>query len=305
MSSTGPRISVVVTVFNGERFLAECLESIQNQTHPPDEVVAVNDGSTDGSRAVLSSWEHLVRVVDQENRGVGGAANRGIRESRGDYVAFCAQDDVWVPDKLAWQYQTLRANPFIDIAFGHMRAFGLSDNDYRRPPGLGVLSLSELRTVQFKENTLAAPTAVIRRALFDRIGGFREDLPAEDLEFWFRSIRARAVFFYDERLMVHYRQHAGNLSRRRLTTAEMAYKVKCEYASDLSDQRFARSVLARDLRIIGGLRRARGDAAGARRAYAEAVRIRPSLPAASLALYLRGLDLASALTGRPLTNRAG
>lgn len=94
------RLTVVVPVYNVEKYLDECLSSVAAQDFGDFEVVCVNDGSTDGSREILSAWERRdarVRVVDQRNGGLSSARNAGIRAARGDYVSFLAADDRYLP----------------------------------------------------------------------------------------------------------------------------------------------------------------------------------------------------------------
>ncbi len=98
-----PSISVVIPCFNGERFLAETLRSVLAQTKIPLEIIVVDDGSTDNSAVLAESFGSIVRVVRQENRGLPATRNRGIGESRGDWIAFLDADDLWLPEKLERQ----------------------------------------------------------------------------------------------------------------------------------------------------------------------------------------------------------
>jgi len=99
------RISVVIPVFNGERFLGEAIRSALSQTLPPHEVLVIDDGSTDGSAGLAESFGPPVRVIRQENRGEAAARNHGIEAAEGDWIAFLDSDDVWKPEKLALQAQ--------------------------------------------------------------------------------------------------------------------------------------------------------------------------------------------------------
>src|SRR5215207_1519597 len=120
----GPTISVVVPAYNEERHIAEALDSVLAQTRSPLEVIVVDDGSTDGTLAVVDRYRERVRVVQQENRGCPGAFDTGFREAKGEFVALCPADDVWESEKLEWQQDALRQQPELDVVFGAARRFG-------------------------------------------------------------------------------------------------------------------------------------------------------------------------------------
>ena len=244
-------ISVVVPAYNAGPWIAETLRSVLGQSREPDEVVVVENGSTDGTLAELDRFAGRVRVVRMERRGAPAAYNRGFLEARGDYVAMCPADDIWRPRKLEWQVESIEQNPAIDIAFGHARHFGLDNSEYKRPPGVGVQDVEELRKAMYVECLIPAPTALIRHSLYEQLGPFREDLPAEDYEFWMRALRARATFFYDPRCLVDYRRHGNNISSALIRMRrDLDYPVHIEYSGDVEPQ-LAAEVLAGDLRHIG------------------------------------------------------
>lgn len=105
-----PKISVVIPCDNGERYVGEAIQSILRQSRPPDEVLVVDDGSTDASAKVAGAFGSLVRVLSQDNRGESVARNRGIDESTGDWIAFCDADDLWAPTKLAEQLAVVESD---------------------------------------------------------------------------------------------------------------------------------------------------------------------------------------------------
>ena len=283
-------ISVAMPAYNAERWIGATLESVLAQTSSPDEVVVVDDGSTDGTAAVAEGFGAPVRVVRQANLGAPGAYNRAFRESTGDYVAMCPADDLWEPRKLELQRETLAAHPEADVAFGGARYFGLEDRDHPGPGGTGILESGSFLRDMYRSNIVAAPTALVRRALFDRLGGFREDLAGEDYEFWMRALTRGAVFFYDARLMVRLRQHGGNLTSQSLAMWEMNHLTHTMYADALGDDRLSRRTLADDLRVLGRSHLGLGDVRSARQAYRASLRQRahPSAIAWSLLLAIPG-----------------
>src|SRR5262245_10450327 len=115
-------ISVVIAVYNGEAMIGDAVASVLAQTLPPAEVIVVDDGSSDGTPAVvdrIAAGEPRVRRLRQDpNQGQAAALNRGVAEARGAYLAFLDADDVWRPDKLARQAALLDARPELEVVYG-------------------------------------------------------------------------------------------------------------------------------------------------------------------------------------------
>ena len=272
--------------YQAERWIGATLETVLGQSSPPDEVVVVDDGSSDRTAAIAEAFGPPVRVVAQSNQGAPAAYNRAFRESNGTYVAMCPADDLWEPHKLELQRQALASHPEIDVLFGGARFFGLEERDYPRPAAAGILDRDRFLREMYRADLVAAPTAVVRRELFDRLGGFREDLAGEDYEFWMRALARGAVFFHDPRLMARLRQHGGNLSAQSVAMWEMNHQIHTIYAADVGDEALARRTLADDLRRIGRSHLGQGDVPRARAAYRASLRQRPNPAAAAWALAL-------------------
>jgi glycosyltransferase involved in cell wall biosynthesis len=264
---TEPTVTAVVAAYNAEAWIAETLEAILGQTRPPEEVVVVDDGSTDGTAAILESFSGAIRVVHRANGGCPAAFNTAFAHATGEYVAMCGADDIWEPRKLEWQLEALRADPQLDVLFGDAQIFGLVDGTYGRPPGTGRLDSAALRDALYRENLICAPSIVIRRSLFERLGPFVERFGADDYEYWMRCLRAGASFYYDERILLRYRRHESNLSSGLLWMNECSHDVHRWYAEDMEDQGHANEVLALDLFKIGRLLVDEGRVPEARRAF--------------------------------------
>ena len=295
MTTSPPSISVAIPAHNAEPWIAETLESVLAQTRPAHEVVVVDDGSTDGTLAALRPYTERVRVVQQENAGAPAAYNRAFAEATGEYVAMCPADDIWEPRKLEWQAESLDANPDIDVAFGGARFFGLRSHDYPRPGTTGLLDRRSFARLMYEQNVIAAPTAVVRRALHERLGRFREDLAIEDYEFWMRALRRGATFFFDPRVLVRHRWHGRNLSSKAVTVRELAYEIHREYGDLADDPELVRRTLARDLRALARARLGLGRTEDARAAYRASLRHRPHAGAALASLILGAPGAAAAV----------
>lgn len=118
-----PAVGVVVPVWNGERWLGEALDSVLAQDYPPLDVVVLDDGSTDASAAVAERRGAPVRVVGQENAGIGAARNNGVEHVRGELVAFLDADDLMTPTSVSARVQVLRERPEVEIVFGQVARF--------------------------------------------------------------------------------------------------------------------------------------------------------------------------------------
>lgn len=115
-------VSVIVPVYNGEPFLADALRSVLGQTRAADEVIVVDDGSTDGSGELALGFPG-VRVLKRPNGGQPSALNAGVAASKGAYLAFLDADDRWLPDKLELQLGAFAAEPELELVFGYSRQF--------------------------------------------------------------------------------------------------------------------------------------------------------------------------------------
>lgn len=159
-------VSVIVPVWNGARFLAECLESLLAQDHGALEVIVVDDGSTDDSRAVAERFAD-VRTLHHDHAGVGASRNLGIRASRGQVIGFCDSDDTWKPHKARVQLEYLAEHPDVDLV--------LCRQDTIFEPGVDAPAWL-IPDQRFGDLDGVSPTsALFRRRLFEQIQ-FRTDM---------------------------------------------------------------------------------------------------------------------------------
>lgn len=174
------RISVVIPVRDGERFLGDALRSAAAQELKPFEIVVVDDGSTDGSGRVAR--EFGARCLRQDRRGPGAARNAGVAAAGGDAIAFLDADDLWLPSKLRLQAQRLDEAPGLAAVVSRVRLF--------LEPGC-TPPAHVLRTWAGEERAGWLPsTLLVRRAAFLAVGPFDESLrSAEDVD-WFARARA-------------------------------------------------------------------------------------------------------------------
>lgn len=220
-------ISVVIPLYNKEQSIVRTLDSVLAQTYTDYEVVIVNDGSTDRSREIVELWictkqDNRFLLVNQPNGGVCSARNRGIKEAKGEYIAFLDADDLWDEDYLMEQVRMMTDFPkaamwginFAEVTNGNQLvrrlATGLPDNfrgyveDYFGLTKKGRIS-----------DLFCSSSVVVRKEVFDRVGYFDERIKyAEDTDMWWRIIARCPIAFYD-RYMVFYQFDAENRALQR------------------------------------------------------------------------------------------
>ncbi len=212
MTRATPLVSVVIPAFNGERTIADAINSALAQIEVDLEVIVVDDGSQDGTAAVVADIDDpRLRLVTQENRGVAAARNAGVELARGDWVAFLDCDDVWLRHKLQRQLQLMSAVPGCSASL----ASAYFVDDQLRPQKLRrcvPVDNPLLAFLRFQNLPNAASSWIVNRALLDRIGDFDSSLTRiEDWDFSIRLARLTVPLLIDEPLTL-YRVHANNRS---------------------------------------------------------------------------------------------
>ena len=200
-----PLVSVVIPVFNGERFLREAVESVLAQKYSPLEIIMVDDGSTDGTADVARSLPETVRYLHQSNQGPAAARNRGIEHAQGSLIAFADADDLWPEDKLALQLPYLMRDPAAEIVMGRIQQ----------------VLLSETGAENFAEPAFSVNlgSAIIRKSVFERVGLFDETMRySEDVDWFMRAREGGAAIVTIDAVTLLYRQHDQNMTRGKSTS---------------------------------------------------------------------------------------
>jgi len=192
--------------------LAEALESVCNQTRPADEIIVVDDGSQDGSAACAREFAG-VKVIEQSQKGVAAARNRGIRASSHGLIAFLDSDDTWHPAKLMKQTAFMARN--LNIPLSHTDEIWIRGGRRVNPGARYAKSGGAVFARCVEVCFIAASTVIVRRELFDEIGEFDESLPAcEDYDFWLRTACNHEVGYLPEPLTTRREGHGDQLSHR-------------------------------------------------------------------------------------------
>jgi alpha-1,3-rhamnosyltransferase len=210
-------VTVVIPCYNHREFVPAAIESVLRQTYPSIQLVVIDDGSTDGSPAILEglATQHGFDLLTQSNTGVCRALNRAIRErAKGRYIALLGSDDIWALDKVALQIARLRAEPDSEFCYAQARTFQRTLADaYGAPFPSRPVEGAVIDRVVFRQH-VPAGTMLFTRALYDSLGGFDEQLKEEDWDFVIRAA-TRTRFVAVSRPLLFYRAHATNSMRVR------------------------------------------------------------------------------------------
>jgi len=200
-------VSAIIPTYNCARLLPQAIESAIHQSHKLQEIIVVDDGSTDNTEECIRPFLSQIRYVKQENRGLAGARNRGIRESTAEFVAFLDADDVWLFEKTEKQLAAFRSSP--DVVLTFTDAHVLSSSGKAMPTFMFGKGAREGYVFDglLRSSFILPSTAMIRRNCFEDVGLFDEGLLCvEDLDLWLRISRKYQVKMVAEPLAVWRRQ---------------------------------------------------------------------------------------------------
>lgn len=209
--STIRTVTALVPTFNRADYLGECLDSILGQVVPPDQVIVVDDGSTDNTPDVVARFSGKVELHSRQNSGKSAALNFGLSLARGDAVWIFDDDDVAEPDTLARLKCALEATPSAGFAFGRYDNFRVGEGGEKSftVPSLPPVDLDDLHYMLLARCFIFQPAMLVRKACYDAVGPFDTSfVRAQDYEMLLRlSGRYRATFV--DAVLFHQRQHEG------------------------------------------------------------------------------------------------
>ena len=218
MSDVALRISVLLPIYNEEAHLAAALASLSDQTETNFEILAVDDGSTDGSPQILADCpDPRLRVIRREQAGIVAALNDGLAQARAPYIARMDADDVARPDRLRLQADFLDAHPEVGLVASRVDYLG--DREAHRGLALWLDWTNNLRSPEaiarerFVESPLVHPSVMFRRELFERHGGYRDGPFPEDYELWLRWLEAGVRMAKLGEPLLQWRERPERLTR--------------------------------------------------------------------------------------------
>lgn len=227
-------ISVITPVYQGERCILQTLQSVLKQTYPYFELIVVDDGSTDSTLHLLNKYvrDPRVKIFSQKNQGTATARNLGIQKAKGDYIAFLDADDLWLPEKLAhdmetiqkcgkpasiiysWYYAIDEQNRLVNISY----PYRLAGNIYN--------------TSLLRDNLLIPSITTLHRSIIDKIGGFDTQIYHEDKPFFIKACKYFPAYPTEQRLVL-YRQTQVGKCRAILQNYEVAFEKEKQIIDNL------------------------------------------------------------------------
>jgi len=277
-------VTAAITTYNRAAFLPRTLESVFAQSRPADEVLVVDDGSTDETGAVLAGYGEQIRVVTQTNGGRSAARNTAVLEARGELISFLDSDDRWLPDKLARQVPVFDQQPLVGLVHGHV---DLIDGDDRALPeeteqhhrlftaahANGVTYAGYAFDCRCFSSALTARVDALRD-----IGLYDPSLLLDDYDVYLRMALDSKIVFLEGPAVALYRHHPEQMSTYELTMGQIQTAQKhlslLDVRDDVPDAKLARRnfllMLARSHAVLS-------DQQSSRRYLLKAVRLDPGL----------------------------
>lgn len=282
-----PLVSVILTCYNHRAFIEEACESIRRQQGVEMELIAIDDGSTDGT----AEWmrEHLRPeecIFNSENQGTYGSLNVGLKRAKGEFVAILNDDDFWEDEKLRLQLQAMEAHPSAAICHTGGR---FVDEDGKEIDGqpLGFAypqtHSSDILAELVVHNKIVPSSVLIRMTALQHTGFFDPSFyGCGDWQLFLRLSQDYGAVYIDRKLL-NYRVHKENASRNTekmdADDARIREWISCNGSSWLESRGHDRKLylaLAHNWACLGTIRTRNGDAAGGRRAYARSIRMLPT-----------------------------
>jgi glycosyltransferase involved in cell wall biosynthesis len=211
------KICCIIPVYNAARYVSSTIQSVLEQSVVPDEIIAINDGSTDDSLDVLQQYKDKIKIITAPHQGVGASLNIGLQNTKSEFITFIDSDDLWQPDKTALQQAYLQANLEIDAVFCLVEQFTSEDC---------------LQTLQFAQNRnilagLSKLCIMLRRSALTETGNFDETLQRGDFIEWFSRFKHAGLNYHIINEVLARRRLRGNsISSNPDTEKEFARVLK-------------------------------------------------------------------------------
>jgi glycosyltransferase involved in cell wall biosynthesis len=294
-----PAFSVIIPTYNRAGMVGDAVRSVLEQTFRDYEIIVVDDGSTDGTREALGPFADRIRYVHQENGGVAAARNRGIAESRGEYLAFLDSDDLFAPSMLEEALRTFERHPDAGAVFtaeidldaqGRQRRVSTkrTPGEFFTPAGM----------IGRDTRVGSGRPGIVRRKWVEQLGGFDETLGPVDSDLWIRYSFHMPMVLQPEPLVIrrwHGSHDSGNVRRDAVGWIRILEGVARDHPEFVREHpRVYRRTLAkehmrygRELLAEPGMRRE------ARAALLRSIRLRPTRPKTYVYLFCSYLVPAS------------
>lgn len=245
-------ISVIIPVYNRVNLVGRALDSVYAQSHCAQEVIVVDDGSSDGTGDYVRTYFPQARYIRQSNQGVSAARNRGIVAARGDWLAFLDSDDEWLPQKLQIQCRVLETNPGYRIC--HSDEIWVRRGRRVNPMRKHAKSGGNIFQRCLPRCVISPSSVMVHRSVMETVGKFDQAFPAcEDYDLWLRVCAVYSVLYIEQPLIIKYGGHVDQLSQRYPAMdrfrIEALEKIIHRGTLSQADRHAAVSMLLRKIRI--------------------------------------------------------
>lgn len=237
--TSSPFVTIVIPAYNAVDFLSDTIQSVLNQSYENWELLVVNDGSTDGTSALVNTYcelDHRIHLITKGNGGVSTARNLGIKKSKGELIAFLDSDDLWLKDKLSVHVDYMRSHPQIGLSFARVELIE-SNGETTNKLTNNIEENLEPQTFFYTNPTITTSNIVVRKSVFDNLQGFDESIQySEDIDLLFRiAFQKKWIIQGIDQVLIQYRVHSSGLSSK-LTKMEEGWVALMENAHRIAPQ---------------------------------------------------------------------
>ncbi len=225
MATNSPLISVIMPVYNGERFIRETIDCVLDQTYRNFEFIIVNDGSVDSTQQIISFYDdkRIIPLNLTINQGVSNARNAGTDLAKGEFIAFCDADDLYDPGRLQTQLDFLTSNPTVDVCGSYFTVFENGQETLIKHP----LTDSEIKEHFFTANCIGQPSVMGKSSVFRKYKYNPELQASEDYDLWARMAIGGVIFANVPFPMVKYRLHPAQASKTKARLLYITSNIIC------------------------------------------------------------------------------
>lgn len=204
MTNFNPLISVIIPVYNCEKYIDEAIDCALSQNYKPVEIIIIDDGSTDNSAAIAKRYKKKIRYINQNNKGPAAARNAGIKIATGEFIAFLDADDLWPENKIELHLPNFKNDIELEISMGRIK--------YVELPGAKRNNRIPLDSNDsFKYVNLGA--GLFKKSVFDKVGYFDEEfIYWEDLDWFLKAYEDNCQITFLDEITMFYRIHSNNMS---------------------------------------------------------------------------------------------
>jgi glycosyltransferase involved in cell wall biosynthesis len=235
-----PRFSVIIPAYNQARYLGEAIKSVLAQTFHDYEIVVVNDGSTDETETVGLRYGEKIRYVYQENQGLAGARNSGIRAAKGVWIALLDSDDYWLPEFLERMMALIDKHPQAVVFYGAAQCVDEQGLPMKQVVGYRSVENGRLYHALLRANFIIPSTVVIKKKVIEQAGCFDQSLRScEDWDLWLQLLSEGKKFYGVPDVLVQYRIHGSSLSAN-MERMQISHRAVAEKHFGMDDQQYDR-----------------------------------------------------------------